>query len=97
MNKIESNKTKQINDILSVVKLSSLLFSGMGFFEYFVTTKKDMFQPSNTFYIGIAISGILILTLIYCTWAFSAVNKINNISIHHVQKAENLIIVLIFF
>ena len=31
MNKIEVNRRKQINDIVSVVKLSSLLFSGIGF------------------------------------------------------------------
>lgn len=97
MNKIQLNKMKQINDILSVVKLSSLLFSGMGFFEYFLNTNKVMPTPNNTFYIEMIISSVLILTLIYCTWAFSTINKISNKNIHHVQLAENFIIVLIFF
>ncbi|MFA6941560.1 MAG: diguanylate cyclase [Clostridiaceae bacterium] len=97
MNKIGSNKTKQINDILSVVKLSSLLFSGMGFWEYFLNINKIIPEPNNLFYIEIIISSILILTLIYCTWAFTAVNKISKKNIHYVQTAENFIIVLIFF
>ena len=35
MNKIENNKRKQINDIVSVVKLSSLMFTAIIFFQYF--------------------------------------------------------------
>ena len=36
MNKIENNKRKQINDIVSVVKLSSLMFTTIIFFQYFL-------------------------------------------------------------
>jgi diguanylate cyclase (GGDEF)-like protein len=97
MSKIQLNKTKQINDILSVVKLSSLLFSGMGFWEYFLNTKKIIIEPNNAFYMEIIILGILILTLIYCTWAFSTINKFSIKNIHYIQIAENFIIVLIFF
>lgn len=97
MIKTEPNKSKQINDILSVVKLSSLLFSGMIFWEYFLNINKIIPEPKNTYYMEIIISSVLILTLIYFTWAFSAINKFSNKNIHYVQTAENLIIVLIFF
>lgn len=97
MSKIESNNTKQINDILSVVKLSSLLFSGMGFYEYFINSNKSILDPSNTFYIWLALSSILILTLIYFIWAFSTVNKFSNKNIHRIKIAENFVFVLIFF
>lgn len=97
MIKTEPNKSKQINDILSVVKLSSLLFSGMIFWEYFLNINKIIPEPKNTYYMEIIISSVLILTLIYFTWAFSAINKFSNKNIQYVQTAENLIIVLIFF
>lgn len=97
MSKIKPNKTKEINDILSVVKLSSLLFSGMGFYEYLINSNKSMLDPGNTFYIGLALSSILILTLIYCIWVFSTVNKFSSKNIHRIQIAENFILVFISF
>lgn len=97
MNKIEAYKTKEINNILSVVKLSSLLFSGIGFFEYIMNGDKNILEKNNFFYMEIVIFGILILSLIYFTWTFSTINKFNNKNIHLVQICGNSVIVLIFF
>lgn len=97
MSKIESNKTKQVNDILSVVKLSSLLFSGMGFYEYAFSINKAIIKSSNVYYMEVIIAGILILSLVYCIWAFSTINKFNNENIHRIQIAENFILIFISF
>jgi diguanylate cyclase (GGDEF)-like protein len=97
MDKTTVNNGKQINDILSVVKLSSLLFSGMGFFEYYYNSKKDILEPSNSFYIGLPLVAIFVLTLIYCIWAFSTIKKVSCNSLHLIQLVENFIIVIIFF
>lgn len=97
MSKIESNKTKQINDILSVVKLSSLLFSGMGFYEYALNINKAIVKSSNVYYMEIIIAGIMILSLIYCIWAFSTINRFSSTFIHYIHIVENFIFVFIFF
>lgn len=97
MNKTEVSNGKQINDILSVVKLSSLLFSGIGFFEYFFNANRDIVEPNYTFYMEIIISGILILSLIYFVWAFSTIKKLDFKYLHQVQIAESFALSLIFF
>jgi len=97
MNSIKNDKQKQINDIVSVVKLSSLLFSGMGCFEYISNKNKFVPFTNNSLPIYTIVTTILILSLIYCTWAFSTINKFSNKNIHHVQIAENFIIILILF
>lgn len=98
MNNVEVNKTKQINDILSVVKLCSLLFSGMGFLEYFISNNNYMIKPNNSFYyLTITFIAILVLILIYFIWAFSTIKKFNTRNIQLIQFVENLAITLIFF
>jgi diguanylate cyclase (GGDEF)-like protein len=97
MDKVETNSPKQINDILSVVKLSSLLFSGIGFFEYFFSSNNTVLEPSNTIFNELPIIAVLILILIYCIWAFSTIKKVSCKILHSIQLVENFIIVLIFF
>ncbi|MCM8710259.1 diguanylate cyclase [Clostridium sp. SYSU_GA19001] len=96
MIKIDSDKSKQISNILSVVKLSSLLFSGLIFLEYFLGSDNPILNYSNSAYTLFWILGILILTSIYFIWTFSAVKKFNRY-IHLVQTIENFAILLIFF
>ena len=77
MSKID-DKRKQINDIVSVVKLSSLLFSGMGFFNYirdYFNIALDNFN--YTLAIEFVIASIFVLTLVYSIWAFSTTKKFN--------------------
>lgn len=97
MNKVEVDNRKQIDDIVSVVKLSSLIFAGMGFFEYIVSTNKSMNYANNLFPIYTIIMGALVLSFIYCIWAFSTVKKIHSRYKNHTQLIENFVIIIIFF
>lgn len=97
MNKTEVSNGKQINDILSVVKLSSLLFSGIAFFESFFNNQKSMIESKYSFYIGIAALGVLVLSLIYFVWAFSTIKKLDFKYLHQIQITESFALSLIFF
>jgi len=91
------NKKKQINDIVSVVKLSSLLFSGMAFFKFVQKHFNISFSNFNySLTIQFVIVSVLILTLIYSIWAFSTTKKFNKKYIIRIQIIENYIFVLIF-
>lgn len=96
MSKIQINKLKQINDILSVVKLSSLLFSGIGFFKYILSLRLINENTNNILLIYMIITPIFILSLIYCIWAFSTAKRLRTEHIHHIRLVENFIFILIF-
>lgn len=97
MNKTEINNRKEIGDILSVVKLSSLLFSGMGFFQYIFDSNKNMRFSEWLVPINAIMTAVFILSLIYCIWTFSTIKKINEKYLHYIQTVDNFVIVLIFF
>jgi diguanylate cyclase (GGDEF)-like protein len=97
MIKIEVDKQKQINDILSVVKLSSLLFSGMGFFKFIYEKKIITTNVIDILPINIITAAILILSLIYCMWAFSTNKNLKLKHINYVQIAETFVFIIIFF
>lgn len=94
---MELNKKKQMNDMVSVVKLASLLFCGMVVWEFFLNNNKITSEFSNMFYMELIILSVLILTLVYFTWAFSTINKFKSKYICYVQIGENLILASIFF
>lgn len=96
MKKVELNSLKQIDDMVSVVKLSSLLFSGMGFFEYVISHSSAMTYANNLFPIYTIITGVLILSFIYCLWAFSMVRKLKLRDMRRIQLLENIVIMIIF-
>ncbi|AGK98405.1 bifunctional diguanylate cyclase/phosphohydrolase [Clostridium pasteurianum] len=97
MNKID-NKRKQINDIVSVVKLTSLLFSGMGFYNFIFNKYKINISNFNyTLTIDVILFGVLVLTLVYSIWAFSTTKKFNEKYVARIQIIENYSFVLIFF
>ncbi|MGL5381307.1 HD-GYP domain-containing protein [Clostridium sp.] len=97
MNKIGDNKRKQINDIVSVVKLSSLFFTAIVFFQYifkegnFVTTSIN--DQYNLNAIGIV---AFLLVSIYFIWAFSINNKVNEKNIKMIQLIENIVFIIVF-
>lgn len=98
MNKIDNTKRKQINDILSVVKLASLLFSGIGLyriiFKYFNTNAESKYYSLT---IAIEIASVLILTMIYFIWSFSTTSKFNEKYFNRIQIVENFVFIFIFF
>lgn len=97
MSKID-DKEKQINEILAVVKLSSLLFSGMGLFKFmqnhFNITSDNL---SHSLTIQSIIVAVLVLSLVYFMWAFSATKKINKKYFRRIQIIENFIFIFLFF
>lgn len=97
MNKIEDDKRKQINDIVSVVKLSSLLFSGIVLFKNFLGNNIDIKKQYSINIVFLVFVPILILLLIYLIWAFSTSKNIKGKYVKFTQLAENLIFILLFF
>ncbi|WP_186430715.1 diguanylate cyclase [Clostridium sp. BSD9I1] len=94
----EVDKHKKIYEILSVVKLSSLLFSGISFFQYFFSDKRYMYDMKYAYYSVITVGSILmLLSLIYGIWSFSTARKdyLRNSSYSH--EIENIVFVAVFF
>ncbi|MBU3109560.1 bifunctional diguanylate cyclase/phosphohydrolase [Clostridium gasigenes] len=97
MNKIEYNKRKQINDIVSVVKLASLMFVAIIFFQYFFNG--DIFTAGvNYNKYGILSGGIVafLLILIYYIWSVSLNKKLSERNIKYAQYIENTFFIMIF-
>lgn len=98
MNKIQNDKRKKIKEIVSVVKLSSLLFAGIGIFEHlFSRNKIGIKNINNIFYTYLAIIVIAILLLIYFIWAFSTISDVEAKHFRILQGIENTFIMMIFF
>lgn len=98
MRKIGNDKQKQINDIVSVVKLCSLLFSGVVFFKFYFRGYSVQYGFNYLFSINLIILYTLILSLIYLVWSFSTIKKFRNIKFFNIiQNIENFIFILIFF
>ena len=97
MNKLEGNKQKRIREILSIVKLFSLLFSAIVFLRYFLPSSGLIKITAKTYYSFISfLVAILILLSIYILWSFSTVKKINSKYTKIVQFLEDIIFVLLF-
>ena len=94
MENIKNDKQKQINDIVSVVKLSSLLFIGIILCKYFYKMDSSMLYSYYTYiYIFTPLIGLM---LIYFIWTFSTKNKIKNDYEDLLNKIEIAIFLGIF-
>lgn len=97
MSNLKDDKQKKIREIVSIVKLSSLLFSGIVFLRYIFNGSDIAKITHNTSYSFISFSVlILILLSIYSIWSISTVKKIDFKYINIVQLFENLVFVLFF-
>ncbi|MEG2353014.1 MAG: diguanylate cyclase [Clostridium sp.] len=74
MNNIENNRQKKINEILSIVKISSLLFSAIAFFNYLFekTIKENMTQSYDFVLIFIS---VILFSVVYALWNFANKSK----------------------
>jgi diguanylate cyclase (GGDEF)-like protein len=97
MNKIGNDKQKQINDIVSVVKLCSLLFSGFVFFKYYFKGNSGEYGFNYLFSINLIILYTLILSMIYLMWSLSTIKRFDNEKhINIIQNIENVAFILVF-
>lgn len=97
MNKIENNKRKQINDIVSVVKLSSLMFTTIIFLQCFF--QKNIFEEEDIYInygINIVAMGAILLLSVYFIWSFSFNKKLSKKNIRYAHFIENTFFILVF-
>ncbi|MBU3200403.1 diguanylate cyclase [Clostridium estertheticum] len=97
MGDLKENKQKKIREIVSIVKLASLLFSGMAFLRYFFkgNTIAEVTVDTNYSFISFFVV-ILILLSVYFIWSIATVEKIDSKYINIVQIIENLVFILFF-
>lgn len=98
MTKFEDGRQKKIQEILSIVKLSSLLFAGIIFFKYLFSDNHVIVNTQSSYYSLLAcITAIFILSLIYVIWASFSLKRFNLKYIYRIQLIENFIFIFIFF
>lgn len=96
MGNLKDDKQKKIGEIVSIVKLASLLFSGIAFLRYFFSSSiEEISKRPNYSFISFFVL-ILILLSIYLIWSFSTVEKINYKYTNIVQLIENIVFILFF-
>ena len=97
MGDLKNDKQKKIGEIVSIVKLASLLFSGIAILRYFfdANSMEEISKVPNYSFISFFVV-IFILLAIYFIWSISTVTKVNIKYIKTVQLLENLMFVLFF-
>ncbi|ACD52391.1 diguanylate cyclase [Clostridium botulinum] len=94
---IKDDKQKQINDIVSVVKISSLLFVGIILCKQFIENNSSAIWEINNYYKYVFLcTPLMALILIYLLWTFSNGNKIKNKYGKVLNKIETMMFVIIF-
>lgn len=93
---MEDSKKKQVNDIISVVKLSSLMFAGIEFLKNFFKFSDRSIQNNSQIALCLIIGIVLMLLLIYSVWAFSTSKKFNSKYSRMIQFIDSLVFVTIF-
>jgi diguanylate cyclase (GGDEF) domain/uncharacterized domain HDIG len=98
MNNINNDRKKQISDIVSVVKLSSLLFIGIILCKEFVGNNNILVilnLKSYYTYIFLFIP-LMIISFIYLLWSFSIKNKIKVNYGDISSKIETIFFIIVF-
>ena len=93
MENVKNNKKKQINDIVSIVKLASLLLIGIIFCKEFVSNDSLVVVATKSYYILVSLFvPLLMLILIFIGWSFSTINNVESIS----SKIETMLFIILF-
>ena len=75
---MKSNRSKEINDMVSIVKLASLLFTAIIIFQYLLKKTQGLTSLIYQQIIILAVVGIVLFLLaIYLLWALSLQEKMN--------------------
>lgn len=97
MIRVENNKEKQISEIVSVVKLSSLLFVGIIMFKYIFSDNLTVNDSAQVYYAMISIAlPMFILLLIYFMWTFSSKGKMKSKYGNIIKNLEVFLFIVIF-
>lgn len=97
MESVKNNKQKQIKDIVSVVKLSSLLLIGVILSRNFIKNNSSSVWSSEIYYTVICLfTPLIALILIYLLWTISNKNKISTKYGNILNKVEITIFIIIF-
>lgn len=97
MNKTKDIKQKKLNDIVSVVKLSSLLFAAIGIFKNSFIGNDIIEDIDNIYALYIVTTVIFVLFLVYGIWAFSTAKNPSSKNYKAIQLAENIFFIIVFF
>ena len=96
MKNVRNDRPKQINDIVSVVKLSTLLIMGIILCKNFIKKNSLIWAPETYYTIICLFVPLMILILIYLAWAFSTKNKIKNKYGNMLNKIEITMFITVF-
>lgn len=94
---MNGDKQKQIKDIVSVVKLASLLFVALILCKYIFSNDKMTVESFSGYYdMSVLFIPIFILILIYFTWSFSIATKIKKQHEGLVNNIETIFFIVLF-
>jgi len=96
MKSVKNDKQKQINDIVSVVKLSTLLLIGIVLSKNFIKDSSRIWG-SETYYTVICLFiPLMVSILIYLVWTFLTKNKLKNKYGNILNKIEIIMFITVF-
>lgn len=97
MDNLYISKNKRIHEIISIVKLSSLLLSGIAFFNYIFKINDIAKDNTYNWYSMLTIGGVIfILSILYFIWVSLSSKKLDLRYRKIIQVCENLVFIMIF-
>ncbi|MGV1059254.1 diguanylate cyclase [Clostridium perfringens] len=90
------NRKKKVDEILSIVKVSSLLFSAIAFLQY-IFNVISLYDETPAYYgvVSAALFSIFLLSIIYILWSLASLNKYKD-HINKIQLIEIILFMIIF-
>ncbi|SHH14471.1 diguanylate cyclase [Clostridium grantii] len=96
MRNLKNSRNNQVQDIISVVKITSLLFSIIGFFTFFFESKLSNKYAITTLASYLVTITMGLLAVAYLFWVFSTSNKID-VRYEYILKIFDSSLFVIFF
>lgn len=96
MNHVNDSRQKDINDIISIVKLVSLLFCAVVIYSHFFANNKVAIEFLNGYNLMQIAIFICTLIVIYCVWLVFSLEKVRIKYIKIIQFVENLTFIIFF-
>ncbi|MCY6484772.1 diguanylate cyclase [Clostridium aestuarii] len=96
MDSLKNNRQKKIYEIVSIIKLSSLLFCGIIFFKYYLVKKTVNYTNDTLLSLALIGVSICLLTLIYILWSIFSNKYFILRHIRIIKSIENIAFIGIF-